>query len=129
MTVALSLLPAIGACGACSAIVVRQMERANQDRVHQDLANLKAALWQYRTVRGAYPSVDAGLNALVEADILLSPPRDMWDRPYVYRLVSTDGGAPEPVVTSLGQDGVPDTADDVASRSTAFPPPPPSPGG
>ncbi len=99
------------------------------ERARSDVGNLHTALRTYRRQVGSWPPEATWSEALVARGIFEKTPTDPWDRPYVYRLVSTDGGAPEPVVTSLGQDGVPDTADDVAYRPTAFPPPPPSPGG
>jgi hypothetical protein len=50
---------------------------------------------------------------LVAAQILEKTPVDPWDQPYEFRLEAIDGGEAQPVVTSVGRDGVAGTDDDL----------------
>ncbi len=88
------------------------------DRARLDVGNLHHALKAYRARKGGWPPKDRWSEVLVAAQILKQFPLDPWDRPYQYRLEATDGGEGQPVVTSLGRDGVADTDDDLPSRTS-----------
>ncbi len=82
-------------------------------RATGDIANLHLALRTYRANTGTWPPEATWSEALVAREILEKDPTDPWDWPYTYRLASSDGGEPVPVVTSVGRDGTAGTEDDV----------------
>jgi general secretion pathway protein G len=80
-----------------------------------DLPAVLSGLKTYRLQTDRYPSESEGLQALVSAGIVDKAPRDPWQNPYRYSL---DGN--QPVVTSMGADGLPGTEDDVSSNDLAL---------
>lgn len=74
------------------------------------MSSLEKALEQYRLEVGGYPSREQGLEALVTAPngvakwqgpyLKKSVPKDPWDNPYLYTVVSGEIN-----ITSLGADG------------------------
>lgn len=105
--------------GILAAMVVpKVLDRPDQARAtaaKQDVSGLMQALKLYRLDHGTYPSMNQGLNVLVErpADAKNSNwrsylerlPNDPWGRPYHYLNPGANG---EVDIFSLGADGQPD---------------------
>ena len=81
-----------------------------------DVRAALAALDVYRASHGHYPDPAEGFTPIVKARALKSLPNDAWGHPLSWDL--RDG---EPVVTSLGADGMKGGADENADLSTADP--------
>jgi general secretion pathway protein G len=79
-----------------------------------DLPAVLSGLKTFRLQTGRYRSTSEGLQALVFASIVDKHPRDPWQNPYRYSL---DGD--QPVVTSMGSDGLPGTEDDLSTNDLA----------
>ncbi len=52
-----------------------------------------------------YPSMNGGLDILVQAGMLTQLPLDPWSRPYSFELAQSPSGFYEPIVMSGGPDG------------------------
>lgn len=79
-----------------------------------DVKNVGIALDMYRASQGRYPNPADGFAPLIKAHALKTLPKDPWGNALVWKLV--DG---EPVVTSLGADGVSGGIDDAADITSA----------
>jgi general secretion pathway protein G len=99
--------------------VVPRLDEARRDTAALDIKNIQGGLKLYYTKKGSYPDTAAGLQALVDQQILEQAPKDPWGNDYVYL---NEGG--KPVVTSYGADGAPGgegTAADISSKDAAAP--------
>jgi general secretion pathway protein G len=81
-----------------------------------DVRAALSALDIYRASHGHYPDPSEGFAPVVKARALKALPKDPWDHPLTWEL--KDG---EPVVTSLGADGLKGGSDENADLSTADP--------
>jgi hypothetical protein len=91
-----------------------QLDACADDRARMDLGNVQRALETFRQRTGALPPEAGWVEALVAAGILERTPLDPWDRPYEYRREALGDGGVRARVSSLGRDGAPNTADDIA---------------
>jgi hypothetical protein len=91
-----------------------QLDACADDRTWMDLGNLQRALETLRQRTGALPAEARWAEALVAAGILERAPFDPWGRPYEYRREVLEDGGVRARVSSLGRDGEPHTADDIA---------------
>jgi len=92
--------------GLLAALVAPQVlgrtDDAKQAKAAADLAALTHALERHRLARGAYPTTDEGLDALLASASLDALPSDPWGNAYVY-FAAADGRA---TVRSFGADGL-----------------------
>ncbi|MBI1187113.1 MAG: type II secretion system protein GspG [Alphaproteobacteria bacterium] len=99
--------------GLITAIVVINVlpaqDRARQQKARTDIAALEQALDLYRLDYGRYPSMEDGLEALVQPDpekgrtepYIRRLPEDPWQRPYQYVVPGARGAVD---IYSLGAD-------------------------
>ena len=79
-----------------------------------DVKNASIALDLYRASQGRYPNPADGFAPLIKAHALKTVPKDPWGNELEWKLV--DG---EPLVTSLGADGLSGGSDDAADITSA----------
>ena len=79
-----------------------------------DVKSALTALEVYRGSHGRYPDPSEGFAPVIKARALKSVPKDPWGHPLLWDL--KDG---EPVVVSLGADGMKGGADENADLSSA----------
>ncbi len=103
------------------------LEGGREKRVKGDLTTLSSALRAYEMQNGFLPSTEQGVAALWEKPnsrpapqnwrpFLKKPIVDAWGNPFLYRRPGTkDKGGFD--VYSAGEDGKPDTADDIGNWS------------
>jgi general secretion pathway protein G len=112
----------------CSSILVARQKRVQvESRVavaRAEIALMESALEHYKLDAGAYPSTEAGLEALRRPPAGV-PGEEKWSGPYLEDLPSDPWGnsyqyelrdAENAVVWSCGPDGVSDTEHDIANR-------------
>lgn len=87
--------------GAVGVYAFGQLTESRRRIALLDVRTVMDALETYRATKGRYPSGQEGLRALVDAKVLKRAPKDPWGTPLTYALE-----AGEPVVASLGADGV-----------------------
>jgi general secretion pathway protein G len=93
------------------------MLRQSQVRTAKmDVRSALSALDVYRATHGHYPDPSEGFAPMVKTRALKSLPKDPWGHPLSWEL--RDG---EPVVTSLGADGLKGGTDENADLSSADP--------
>lgn len=87
-----------------------------------DISNLAAALEEYKTDYGSYPSTEQGLEALVEQPVGVGAwqrgysdkiPTDPWGHRYIYIEAGPDGKPFD--LLSYGPDGQPGGGDDISN--------------
>lgn len=108
-----------------SAAAARSSELPQRLALRQ-LDTLATALGRYRFHAGAYPPPTPGLLALLDnpgvpgwdGPYISHLPRDPWNTPYQYRLVSNDTVR----LFTCGPDGRPETPDDLRPDPAAFDP-------
>jgi general secretion pathway protein G len=95
------------------------------DSAKTQIGRFETAIEQYRLEVGKYPSGDQGLEALrvqppdAPANTWHGPyieneiPKDPWGNSYQYRVITDSLNQPSFEITSLGQDGVAGTVDDI----------------
>ncbi len=83
------------------------------DRARMDIQNLRNAVTTYHRKYGRYPDTDAGLLALVGAQLIDRLPVDPWEREYRYEL-----NAEQPIISSLGSDRAPGGTGEAADISS-----------
>lgn len=104
-------------------------EGAHIARVEPDFNAIGSAVKAYKINGGHYPTTEQGLEALVTRPsteplparwmkIADAVPKDAWNHPYHYRLLSQDG-VPAFEITSAGKDGILGTTDDLSSLHQA----------
>jgi general secretion pathway protein G len=87
---------------AVSVAVVPLFVNAKIDTTRNNITDIRTSLQTYFLRKGRYPDTGAGLQALVDAQIIDKMPHDGWGHDYVYLLE-----ADKPVIVSYGADGVP----------------------
>ncbi|MFC5050023.1 type II secretion system major pseudopilin GspG [Rubritalea spongiae] len=103
-------------------------EGAKIQRAETDIKTIDAALMNYNTLAGRYPTTEQGLEALVTKPTTAPKPRrypskpflkaipmDPWGNPYAYKMP----GSQDPTtyeVLSYGADGQPGGDDDISSQ-------------
>lgn len=88
------------------------------ERTRKELGVLRTALEWFRSNCGRYPTTEEGLKALVidpgiegwQGFYIEALPPDLWGRPFQYEATNDTVR-----LYSMGLDGKPDTADDIAS--------------
>lgn len=99
------------------------------ERVHADILTFKEMLASYQLENGSLPTTEQGIKVLWEKPTIEPvPPRwrkqldeevlDPWGHPYIYR----NPGKHNPDgydIFSMGEDGQPDTDDDIGNWSDA----------
>ena len=103
-------------------------ESAKIQQADNDIKAIGAALTQYKTLSGRYPTSDQGLEALVNKPtkppvpkrypnegMLKEVPLDPWKNPYIYKMPGA-GGPNSYELISVGQDGKEGTDDDISSE-------------
>ena len=102
---------------------------ARPERVHADLLTFKEMLASYQLENGSLPTTEQGIKVLWEKPTIEPVPTrwrklmddevvDPWGHPYVYR----NPGRHNPDgydLFSMGEDGQPDTEDDIGNWSDA----------
>ena len=102
-----------------SAVGVYALGVYRESRVRTAKMDVRAALSGldvYRASHGHYPDPSEGFAPIVKTRALKTLPKDPWGHPLTWDL--RDG---EPVVTSLGADGLKGGTDENADLSTADP--------
>jgi type II secretion system protein G len=99
-------------------VAVRPIVDLKITKAQDDLSSLQTALETYRTQRGALPSEQESLGALV-GPVLARVPTDPWGNPYVYRRT---GWSDTYRVYSRGLDGRDDGGggDDVTTTAKTY---------
>jgi general secretion pathway protein G len=87
---------------AVSVALIPVFVGAKVDTTRNNITEIRTALQTYFLKKGKYPDTAAGLQALVDAQIIDKLPHDGWGHDYVYMLE-----ADKPVIVSYGADGVP----------------------
>ncbi|MGJ8671567.1 type II secretion system major pseudopilin GspG [Rubritalea sp.] len=103
-------------------------EGAKIQRAETDIQTVNAALMNYNTLAGRYPTSEQGIEALVSKPTTAPKPRrypskpflkaipmDPWGNPYAYKMP----GSQDPTtyeVLSYGADGKPGGDDDISSQ-------------
>lgn len=125
----LEVMVVIVILGILASLVVPNLmgnkDKADTQKAVSDIAALESALDMYRLDNNRYPSREQGLEALVTKPTLTPVPRnypqggyirrlpqDPWGNDYQYRQPGQHGRID---VWSNGQDGEPDTEDDVTN--------------
>ncbi len=99
---------------AVAVAVIPRFEEAKRETAKSDIRAIENGLKLYYVKNGKYPDNNAGLQVLVDQQILENI-KDPWGNPYVYKV---EGG--KPLIISYGKDGAPggEGADaDISNRS------------
>ena len=83
--------------------VMPATDRASATKARADLATLEQGVEMYRLANLDYPSVDQGLQALVQGGQVRRLPNDPWGNPYRYAAPGRQGQQFE--IYSYGADG------------------------
>jgi general secretion pathway protein G len=114
IVVVVAIMALLTATVAVSALTIQK--GAQRKAARMDVQTLMNALDVYHVAKGRYPDERGGLQALLDARVIKTLPKDPWGAPYVYQVVSG-----EPVVKSLGRDGAEGGTGDDADISSAAP--------
>jgi general secretion pathway protein G len=87
---------------AVSVAIVPLFINAKIDTTRNNITEVETSLRTYYLRKGKFPDTGAGLQQLVDAQIIEKMPHDGWGHDYVYLLE-----ADKPVLVSYGADGVP----------------------
>lgn len=90
----------------------QELAQLNRQRVALASSRIEIAVQTYRTQNGN--RLPTALSELLSSGILSESPKDPWGREFAY-IVTPDGKNYS--LFSLGSDGLPNTADDIASLS------------
>lgn len=106
---------------------------ARQGAARIQIKNLQTSIQLYKTRHGLVPTIEQGLQALVEAPIRAPIPKnypadgyldnrvlptDPWGNPYIYLAPGRSGEAFE--IISYGSDGEPNGEDEAADLSSSY---------
>ncbi|MBK4716102.1 MULTISPECIES: type II secretion system major pseudopilin GspG [Tenebrionibacter/Tenebrionicola group] len=125
----LEVMVVIVILGILASLVVPNLmgnkEKADVQKAVSDITALESALDMYRLDNNRYPSGEQGLAALVTQPVIMPVPRnypqdgyirrlpqDPWGNDYQYRQPGRHGRID---IWSNGQDGEPDTEDDIGN--------------
>jgi general secretion pathway protein G len=105
-------------------------ESSKIQRAETDIKLIEAALTQYKTLGGRYPTSEQGLDALAKKPTSAPKPKrypsepymkavpvDPWGNPYSYKMPGSKPNTYE--VISYGADGQPGGDDDISSLDPA----------
>lgn len=103
-------------------------ESSKIQRAETDIKTIDAALMQYKTLAGRYPTSEQGLDALVKKPTTAPKPKrypsdpymkalplDPWGNPYAYKMPGSQNPRTYEVI-SYGADGQPGGDDDISSQ-------------
>jgi general secretion pathway protein G len=103
-------------------------ESSKIQRAETDIKTIDAALMQYNTIAGRYPTSEQGLEALVSKPttapkpkrypskpFLKALPRAPWGNPYTYKMPGSKDTTTYEVI-SYGADGQPGGDNDISSQ-------------
>ncbi|MCH8013377.1 MAG: type II secretion system major pseudopilin GspG [Candidatus Dadabacteria bacterium] len=108
-----------------------QLEKARIENTKIQIVQLESALKLFKVDNGFYPDTQQGLDALIVMPTTGREPRrydssgyldgdqiplDQWGSEYIYIGPDQTGGTTYEII-SPGQDGVPQTEDDISSRN------------
>lgn len=104
----------IGALAAAVAInFTGAGERAKARTTRIGLNTIKLALLDYSSDKGGYPTTAETLNVLTPAFVEAKAIKDAWQRPFLYYSPTDNPDHPYELF-SMGQDGQPNTPDDIS---------------
>lgn len=109
--VILGLLATVAALNLTS-----QADKARVDTTRTSMTVIEQALKSYYFEKGAYPTTEQGLRALVDTKHLEKMPLDGWKREFQY-FSPGPNGAPYEII-SLGKDAIAETEDDIRVSPT-----------
>lgn len=100
---------------------------AEVQQANNDIKTIGAALTQYKTLAGRYPTTDQGLEALVKkptkpplpksyAPALTALPKDPWGNEYIYKMPGSKDTTIYELI-SHGPDGKEGGDDDISSQA------------
>ncbi|MEG0868832.1 MAG: type II secretion system major pseudopilin GspG [Hafnia sp.] len=125
----LEIMVVIVILGVLASLVVPNLmgnkDKADRQKVVSDLVALESALDMYKLDNNRYPTTEQGIQALIDKPSAQPEPRNYPKGGYIRRLpqdpwggsyqLLSPGQHSEIDIFSFGQDGIPDTEDDIGN--------------